>query len=337
MSNDIIVQALKLEYSKNPRFNRKEFAVKNGFDYNLVIKLGLKHGIRREKYKADFDFFEVIDSEQKAYWLGFLYADGCMTKTGGVNLLLSRNDRSHLEKYKADLKIENPIEDRSQKTKSNKTGVQHSSKIRICDKKLYSDLLKLGCVQNKTFKLLFPREDQVPKYLVKHFIRGYFDGDGSVWETSDKKGKYKNLQCGMTSTNDMISNIKNILLAQGLSSVEVQPHPNSSGICILRIRRNNDVIRFYEFLYTDAIIFLDRKKEKFDSFGLRALTYADDHIKSIISTQFKSKPFSSKDLLPLVKFYKSTVQASLKRLFNNGFIKKLTKEDRFLRYEYNQN
>lgn len=53
-------------------------------------------------------------------------------------------------------------------------------RIAIYSKELAMDLIKLGCFQNKSLILKFPTEQQVPKHLIHHFMRGYFDGDGCV-------------------------------------------------------------------------------------------------------------------------------------------------------------
>ena len=49
---------------------------------------------------------------------------------------------------------------------------------------MFNDLIKQGCVPNKSLILTFPNKYQVPKNLINHFIRGYFDGDGSIYEYS---------------------------------------------------------------------------------------------------------------------------------------------------------
>ncbi len=339
MTEQDIVNLLKQKFTENPRFNRKQFAADYSINYNLVIKLGVKYNLDLPKYKINSYFFESIDNEVKAYWLGFLYADGCMTKTGGINLLLSTDDRNHLQKYKIDLGIENPIEDTISKIKNSKTGYQHASKVRVTDKKLYSDLVKLGCTRLKTLTLRFPSPNQVPEVLIRHFIRGYFDGDGSVWEALISGGKYKSLQCGITSTYDIVMNIKKVLLAVGISKVETVPHPHSgaSGIYILRIRRNNDVIKFYNYIYQNSTVYMDRKKNKFLEFGMKEIVPVNDLIKCIILTNYQEIPFTSKDVQRHIKVSFNCVQNNLKKLKSSSFIKKNGSRDKCSLYKYAKN
>ena len=60
--------------------------------------------------------------------------------------------------------------------------------------KLVSDIEKLGVIENKTLVLTFP---ELPTELVHHFIRGYFDGDGSVFLCNDPRPEYDNIYLGI--------------------------------------------------------------------------------------------------------------------------------------------
>ena len=114
--------------------------------------------------------FEKIDTEEKAYWLGFLYADGSVgSKEDKIELGLAEKDLKHIEKFKTFMNINNKISYR-EKTKSYRMSFRSAQ----CKQ----DLINKGCVPKKSLILNFPNENQVPKYLIRHFIRGYFDGDG---------------------------------------------------------------------------------------------------------------------------------------------------------------
>ena len=125
------------------------------------------------KYPIDQNFFDVIDTEGKAYFLGLLCADGCNHKNSTkVSMWLKESDRDILETFRLLLQPEKPLSYGIKKVGSNQYGIQISNK-RISDK-----LSELGCIPNKTFNLDFPSPDQVPEYLMKHYLRGFFDGDG---------------------------------------------------------------------------------------------------------------------------------------------------------------
>ena len=131
-----------------------------------------KTTVRKKKFKCNENFFEVIDTEEKAYWLGFLYADGCVQQKGNyytTKIDLATIDRNHIEKFKKSLDSNHNIND-----------YKDHSKIVIGSKKMFNDLNNKGCVPKKTLILEFPTIEQVPEHLVHHFIRGYFDGDGTI-------------------------------------------------------------------------------------------------------------------------------------------------------------
>ncbi|MDO8610079.1 MAG: LAGLIDADG family homing endonuclease [bacterium] len=226
------------------------------------------------KYFYDTHFFRKINTEEKAYFLGFLYADGCVTNNG-LNLLIHPNDIEILEKFKKSIKFTGNIEFRTEKRKNNgkyKNLIEKTAKIRIHSKEIIKDLVKLGCFQRKTFKLKFPTPQQVPHKFIVHFIRGFFDGDGSVYERkyTRKDGKKRGF-AQITSTLNMIKNIKNILVKEfniKRHSLNIKPHPTSNRIFILMIASFPGMKIFRNILYKDASIYLKRKKNKFDDLYL---------------------------------------------------------------------
>lgn len=123
-------------------------------------------------YDVDHNYFENIDTPEKAYWLGFLTADGNVIKgdTGGysVRMELSIHDSEHLKKFKKALSSEHLIK---KHTNSNMMG------IAIYSKKMFNDLVKHGVISNKT-KIIRPIK--LDNDLVHHYWRGIFDGDGCI-------------------------------------------------------------------------------------------------------------------------------------------------------------
>ena len=103
--------------------------------------------------------------------MGFLYADGYVNSEKGVELTLKADDLEHIESFKKFLNSNHNIEFRKN---------VNAYRINIYSKKMANDLINLGCFQNKSLKLKFPTNQQVPKELISHFMRGYFDGDGCI-------------------------------------------------------------------------------------------------------------------------------------------------------------
>ena len=188
--------------------------------------------------------FEIIDTEEKAYWLGFLYADGSVSSTDNrIELGLAEKDLNHIEKFKEFIGVPNKISYRPQ-TKS----YRYSFKSIPCKE----DLIKQGCVPKKSLILKFPTEQQVPNYLIKHFIRGYFDGDGWFSNTSSC------FQVGIIGTEDFIKGFLNIIEIQNKNNKIFTVH-REDGAKRYVFGGLNDVTNFLNWIYKDATIYLDRK------------------------------------------------------------------------------
>lgn len=195
--------------------------------------------------------FEKIDTQQKAYWLGFLYADGSVSlKEDKIELGLAEKDYKQLEKFKNFLGITNNICYRP-KTKSYRLSFRSQS----CKR----DLINKGCIPKKSLILQYPTFDQVPFYLMKHFIRGYFDGDGTYILNQDNHNKEISCVCYCKTFLEWIqkdfekNKIKSSLLKQ----------KNRDLFC-LRIYDMNSILEYYYIYWENASRFLDRKKEKME-------------------------------------------------------------------------
>jgi len=175
-------------------------------EYNIPIRTDREQAL---KSICNEDFFEIINTEEKAYWLGFMYADGYILnkrKHSGysVGITLTASDISHIEKFKNSLKSTANIS--TYETKGDFNSKPYC-RILIASNKLSNDLIKQGCVTKKSNVLLFPKENQVPQYLIHHFVRGYIDGDGSISYYCKPNNKI-NIGLGLVGTKELIDGIK---------------------------------------------------------------------------------------------------------------------------------
>lgn len=245
---------------------------RNSGDYNLKEFLGKEkepkilsedlYKSKYGKYHVNQNYFENIDNEWKAYWLGFLYADGCVIlneKDGkfkySVSISLKIGDKFHLEKFLNSLQSDAVI-------KENKTNYKdyYSAKISICNKKICTDLIKHGCVPRKTFVLKFP---DLRKDLIRHFIRGYFDGDGCISINKEKRF----VRINIVGNYDMLSSICDIIEKEcNINKPVFQPISNGkNNIYSIQYGNVYSCQKIYNYLYKDCNICLDRKLEKFDT------------------------------------------------------------------------
>lgn len=212
------------------------------------------------KYEVVSDFFSTIDTEEKAYWLGFMYADGYVTGTKIVGCKLSTKDEEHLIKLRNTLSPTKPLyyDETSQGFGNNTKSVA----LILTNRNLFKDLVSKGCIQNKSKLLTFPNENIVPKELIHHFIRGYFDGDGSVTAGINPKGHIRIL-IGIVGTESFLSEIRKAL---SLEDTKYLYKYKNKDIHELKVGGTNVVKAIYNFLYKDATVFLERKYIKFKEY-----------------------------------------------------------------------
>lgn len=229
----------------------------------LLRKDGYEITLNNRKYSLNENFFDNIDTEEKAYWLGFLYADGSVTDFGAykTDISLAEKDKDHLEKYRQALESTHPIITRGI-TFNNKT--YYSCRLNISNKAMAEALINKGCVPKKSLILTFPTEEQVPKELRRHFIRGYFDGDGCISYSSNDHSYNFNI----LGTYDFLTDIQNEFAEniENYKVTKVSKDPRSNVYKFQKGRNcgTQNINNIYNYLYKDATIYLDRKKNIFD-------------------------------------------------------------------------
>ena len=186
---------------KSLRQIAKEYHVNRNRISKLLKEKNVKIRTQKEtsrKYTFNENYFESIDTEDKAYWLGFIYADGFITnkrKNGSQSLgiTLSLRDISHLRKFKNSISATNPINTYYYYGFiSEGYPATQCSRILLPSQKLVDDIKKHGVIEHKTKIITFPKN--LNDNLIPHFVRGYMDGDGSIFV--DSRSTYHLSFCG---------------------------------------------------------------------------------------------------------------------------------------------
>lgn len=232
-----------------------------------IQKIVRNMGISRGKYKkpvvVDENYFECIDNEHKAYWVGFLLADGCIikykNKSDTLKLELSVKDKYIIESFAKDIKTD-------RKVKDYKYSKKHNAQIQIKSNKISNDLSKYGIVPNKTFKI--DGIKNIPIELIRHFIRGYFDGDGCAYLYKPKDQNKHRLTITFCGTKDFLNDLNITLSVQAFTETRILIDMNKYGCNVFNLRYigNNDIRNLFNYMYKDATIYLKRKREKFITF-----------------------------------------------------------------------
>lgn len=246
--------------------------------HKILHKNNIKMRTDREqalKYTCDEDFFEKIDTEEKAYWLGFMYSDGFLQiprKHGKakIGITLTEDDKKHLEKFKNDINFTGPIKTYSP-SESCYYGTKNYSRILISSPKMAEDLIKNGCSYKKTLSLSYPSEEIVSKNLERHFVRGLIDGDGSLIICYENNPNiiHKEFEISFTGTKSIVEGVKHFFNKDKLALVQRFPEREKDNYSVT-FGGNDQALKIAKILYEDAKVYLDRKYEKY----LKMLEYS---------------------------------------------------------------
>lgn len=215
---------------------------------STIARVLKNHNIaRRKHYAHTFNeyYFDKIDTPNKAYLLGFLYADGCIQKNNVVSIIVHQKDIEILQMFKKELNASNEISE-----------VKSKPHVRIffCSKHMCDTLINIGCRHNKTYSLSFPNIDDVYKY---DFIRGFMDGDGSISLISRRDKKYISLS--FTGTLEMMQELKRIFNMD--SKIRFY-----RGAYSIHIGKTEDVLRILNNIYNNAELYMTRKFKKYQEY-----------------------------------------------------------------------
>ena len=232
--------------------------------YNYFKKMGWKRLSKEEypqykKYQVNQNFFYNIDSEEKAYILGFICADGNVSiPRYSISITVQQTDIDILKKIQNAMCSNHPIKEHIQREnpykKSNRKTLEQAH-ININGKTLVSPLVDLGIYGKKTYSLNGTEIEVVPKHLIRHFLRGYFDGDGNIlWEKEYSSGKKYIINiCG---NKDFLENT----FQKYFPSTNAMYKDKYSKQCwCWKISDKQKVLKFLCYLYDNATIYLDRK------------------------------------------------------------------------------
>lgn len=213
-----------------------------------------------KKHIFDENFFQTIDTEEKAYWLGFLYADGGISYYPGdryrIRINLSKKDKIVLQHFLGS------IDSKTHKIKNSKLYRGTFSKRGICyviidSKNMINDLRRLKCCERKSFTINFPTNEIVPHEFKRHFLRGFVDGDGWFCNSCGR------LTFGFMSTHDFCLEANKWIIRE--CGFKIEPDKfvftTNSGLYRVQYGLPYAVQKIKNLLYDNANLYLKRKKD----------------------------------------------------------------------------
>lgn len=220
--------------------------------FNVHIKTPSELG---KKYTLNEKYFDVIDNQDKAYILGLLYADGCVTDKNGILITLQEKDKEILYKINDLLESNRDLKYKEYNQKNKNWSNQYC--LSIVNKYMAEQLCMLGVVPRKSLILKFP--EWMPDDLCPHFIRGYMDGDGTIARFEKR--------ASLVGTEDFC-NFLSVFLKNKLgihAGVYSRNKTQETPTKYLRIAGAKQVKKFLDYIYNNANLFLDRKYDIYKS------------------------------------------------------------------------
>lgn len=226
-----------------------------GMDKGVVTRTLKKFGVKQRSlaernrlYALNPRVFDRIDNEHAAYWWGLLYADGCVSRRSLV-LALKWSDRDHVQRLGDFMQSESPIYKRYHPKNKN------NARIEFTDEHLVKRMRELGIVARRTEAEAIWKH--LPGHLIWHWIRGYFDGDGSARKTPSITF------CGQESLMKWIREVA-ARDAGTNPNLSVRKHKTAE-IYYLYFSGRLQALKIADCMYQSATVFLPRKKTMIDS------------------------------------------------------------------------
>jgi hypothetical protein len=244
----------------------KEYGVGDSCIASWIKKAGGRirsNSESKRKYKFDEHFFDNIDTELKAYWLGFFMADGYigkfLNKWRNFWCTLAAKDGDHLEAFLNDINA-------TYSAKYYERDGHQKAQICLTSIPFVDNLINKGWIKFKKdgdLSLL----DCVPEHLFHHFVRGFFDGDGSIMRQLRKDRNivsysYSVVVVGPLEHKEFLESIKHKICE--CANMKVKSLKKGGSVWRMHWNGNKQIKRFGEWLYKDATRHLQRKKDRFD-------------------------------------------------------------------------
>lgn len=209
------------------------------------------------RYYRNSNYFDELSTPNQAYILGFIYADGNVFSSHNTfTITLQDQDKYILDWMKEQFEYEGPV--RLVPLHEKNPNYRNQYTLVINDEHFVQSLHNLGVVDKKSLVLQFP--DFMPDELMPHFVRGYFDGDGTV-NLDEKRHR---CTASIVSTYEMCEGFKKVLNNFGCACSIHKPTEYLHNTYIVCLHSNKSTYLFSKWIYKDADMKLERKYKKFE-------------------------------------------------------------------------
>lgn len=292
----------------------KQFKISFSAVYRILLRnnVEIRKGNQNKKHFCNDNYFELIDSPTKAYLIGFLTADGNISKRDNqISIGLSSIDKDHLIKIKNELLLTNNIIDYNHNLNGK---IYPVSLLCWTSAQMKKDLSKHGIIPNKSKITVFSQ--YIPEQFLNSYILGLYDGDGSYHYMNNEQ-----MQVGITGTYNLLYGIQNVLVAKcNLNLNKIIKDKRCDNTYYLNFGGHNSIIRLANYLYKNNNIFLQRKYDIIKPFinktpNTKLLNILQEND---IINKYKSGNYTQKELSLIYKVSRGTISNVIHKYPSNN-------------------
>ncbi|MDO5516638.1 MAG: hypothetical protein Q4F66_03725 [Clostridium sp.] len=255
-------------YYKNKNVNMDDISKNINISRRAVSRVLREKGINtrlKNRYLLNHNYFDEVNTEAKAYILGFIYADGFVGSEKYNNIVIAINDYDIVEYIAKEIEFTGNIRNTKKGGfKNSKCGYSLNFSSEIMAKRLRG----IGLYPNKS--LTISELPKIQKVLMRHFIRGYFDGDGSILLSHNssyyrngnvvKKYVYPTYNFNILGTENFL---KSIVKEANFNYAKIR-NTKTREIKSLNICAKKEFNNIFNYLYLNSTIRLERKYNKWN-------------------------------------------------------------------------
>lgn len=225
--DDELLTILIKEYKEN---NMSLRSIQDVYNVNRIklakvfeeLEVKTTKGNHYRTYFHNFDFFEKIDTHEKAYWLGFIMADGYIQQYKGkyygednLGITLHKNDSEILYKFKRAIGATNPVKFYTEKNQKSWIEKGYAPTAEICklilkSQKTCDDLMDKNVIYKKSLVKKLPKSSKLPRKYFYSYLRGYFDGNGTIY-IHEKAGYESSCELHFSTCISFAENLQKII------------------------------------------------------------------------------------------------------------------------------
>lgn len=223
--------------------------------YNITIN---RDRFYKQHPNMIHDFFSVIDTEEKAYFLGMFTADASLSKNSNrLSWSIKDTDILLMQKFLDNVKLPHTL---IQRNNTNFDSI--INRIDINSRQIHDDLVSKGLVPAKSYTNMQPYLD-IPIDLLHHYIRGIFDGDG--WFSLTTVNKNRTIEAGVCNTLGICTFIKSVLTDNDIAirnNIAKNNNQQNNELYRIRIQSKLEIEKLIDYLYSGSTLYLDRKYDE---------------------------------------------------------------------------